>query len=430
MISNFHNYLIVLGFLISGVPSGATQEPGSQLFYKGYLDGVTEIQVTCSLRAEGLMEGFVRYLDSEKVFKLTGSIQEKGYLLRELTDEGLYCGSLELEGKDDILSGYWFNRDRTIRMPVILERTLADTMVPSGCETSHLLSVFSGILRGGRTRLQIIQAPGQALKGALFYGGMRQRWSFSEIGAYQDTFHLQMIDEGGNPKGEIFFVPNQSGDQVYITVQGLIDGRMEGWLDREIMWPGRCPGVTGFSTQYHALYYQPDDPKLRQLLENRVSEWLNEVRLKANQQSDRYTGPQDRALFRYNAWFEPVYISQAIVSGYWHHSSPEGQQIRPFNYDLSSQQELTWEVLFSSGADPKAVASELAEAALQRSQKWKDKNLIKFIKENGFSFFLLRKSGLELSTDFNAVYGRRTVMIPWDDLRGKLAVPNLPDAFF
>jgi len=125
-----------------------------------------------------------------------------------------------------------------------------------------------------------------------------------------------------------------------------------------------------------------------------------------------------------------VYISQAIVSGYWHHSSPEGQQIRPFNYDLSSQQELTWEVLFSSGADPKAVASELAEAALQRSQKWKDKNLIKFIKENGFSFFLLRKSGLELSTDFNAVYGRRTVMIPWDDLRGKLAVPNLPDAFF
>ena len=401
------------------------QDGLAETCFQGLIDGVCEVRLFVSGQKYGEIRGSLEYMDSGLASTVQGKIDGDRIRLQEINSGGLFCGSIEATILNDGIIGYWYNLERTIRLPVNLKARYGQGPNVGRCEEVHSLQVYNGVLRGGKTRLMIINAPGSPLRGALFYGGMRQRWTLEEKGGREDTLVLSITNEAGQSGGHLELITGDSSNTLFVRIKGLIDGRLEGFLHRELDWSGKCPGYSGYSVQYHSLYYHPDSPEIAAFLEKQATLWLNQSKEAATGLEEQYTDPEDRARFRFDAWFEPVYISPSMVSGYWLWSGPGKETILPVNYSVTGQEALTWENLLSPAIDSKKRIGLLVEEAVRKRPLWQDKNFVKFLKGAEFPHFIIRKSGLEVFTEFDAIYGRFSVVLPWSDLKDMLAVPFL-----
>lgn len=412
--------LLFLPIALSG-----QRQPVRHLFC-GFIDGVQEVCLSCQEQDDGILAGTLEYRNSGFSIRILGTRTKSGFRWKEINHDGLYCGVIEVANGERGLTGYWYNGDRTIRAPIILYRVESkDFWRETNGEGLHSLRVYSGVLRGGALRLYVMSVPGFPERGALFYGGMRQRWELEEMAQSGDTTEYSISDEAGQEKGMLVKVGIGATDSIFVKVHGLIDGRLEGSLQQEVNWTGVCRGVSEYAVQRHAFYFVPDNEVLEAILTKHSMEWLDEAERLAAGLEGKYKGHKDRAKYRYDAWFEPIYVSPFLVSGYWLMTGPGQERIRSVNYDLSGQQVLTWDNLFAKGTNYRKLIAQHIDREIQNRPDWQEKSVSRYLREAEFLHFVIRKSGLEVFTDYSPVFGRLRVVIPWSDLDGRLANPSM-----
>lgn len=116
-------------------------------------------------------------------------------------------------------------------------------------------------------------------------------------------------------------------------------------------------------------------------------------------------------------------VSKDIISGYITFRSTEKSRLKtiPFNYNRAKNNFYQLKDIFRKDFDYPFFLNATINKS-KRNLLYKEDPMLKpLIEKQPFSHMVLSPSGLVFFTDFNTIYGRRQVVVPFDDLKSFLS---------
>ena len=128
--------------------------------------------------------------------------------------------------------------------------------------------------------------------------------------------------------------------------------------------------------------------------------------------------------------FKDFYItlfSKNILSGYLYEVSNTSNQVKTssFIYDLNKSKFYKIEDLFKRDFDYAFFLKGYLTKAKRGRLVKEDRAIQKLIKEADYKHYVLTPQGVLFFTDFNVIYGRREILIPYEDVRSYLDNKNV-----
>ena len=84
---------------------------------------------------------------------------------------------------------------------------------------------------------------------------------------------------------------------------------------------------------------------------------------------------------------------------------------------MYSEKEITLKSIFQAGFDLEKMIQKELRISQRNNMMIKESDYRKWIKNETFENFTIRKDGINFSTDFNAIYGKQSVTIPFGKLK-------------
>lgn len=152
-------------------------------------------------------------------------------------------------------------------------------------------------------------------------------------------------------------------------------------------------------------------------LDGKVKEYWNQESSRLQKKvGEEY--PSHRFQYRSYGDFYISLASEEIISGYmFFRSSDQGRMITiPFNYDIAKNKFYQLRDIFKKDFDWPFFLKTYLEKQ-KRNIAYKEQHIVKkLIQEEPFSHMILTPSGLVFFTDFNTIFGRRHIVIPFDEI--------------
>lgn len=383
-------------------------------YYKGRIDHFNDIALVLAHDGQKC-KGQLTYLRSKTIFNLEGTIMNQQFLLNELDELGNVTGSLNGEIKGNSIEAEWENLNNSIGKKAILTETTKLEDFPVHCGDNKWVSIYVGKGNGLELELIVQKRSNNQLSGIAYLEGKSYQFQGdiderNFINVYLKT-HIER-NYGkltGDFKNQNFFRANliaENGQSRTLTFKL-----------KERLRVG-CIEYADYVSSFDLTYPKTKSAQFNNWLGKIVNDWAQSCRNYSKKVSFSKNS-QLRASVRAFGWCSMDVYSNELISGFLSFNSTWGKNDRgiAFNFDPKTEQLLTHDDIFKPHFNQNHFIKNLVKTIYTNHPLWGDEGFRSWIEEDAaFPHFIIRKDGINFSTNFNVLYGRQNVTIPFEEL--------------
>lgn len=384
-------------------------------YYKGRIDDFNDIVLVLA-HDNRKCKGIMKYLRSKTTFILDGIIEGQKFELREIDDKGNISGSLTGKIVGNIIQAEWNNHDFSIGSKIWLEETQSLEDYPVHCGDNKWISLYVGKGAGIELELILQKEGGNHLSGITYLNGKSYDIQGDiDTRNFLNVYLKKYIEKDfarleGDFKNQNFFRAN------LIEEDGA--SRSLTFKLKERLRVG-CVEYADYVTSFDITYPKTKSGAFNSWIRHTINDWTQSCRNYSKKVSSS-SNPESRATERAFGWCQLDVYSDDFISGFLNFSSTweKGQLGLAFNFDVKNELLLTRDDIFKSHFDQNLFLREIIPMLFKNHSLYTDQGFRKWIeKEAAFPYFIVRKDGINFSTDFNILYGRQNVTIPFEELK-------------
>ncbi|RMG88282.1 MAG: hypothetical protein D6714_00970 [Bacteroidetes bacterium] len=420
-------YGLLIGLLLAVIPSFSqsieealrNQFPNPSKvefikYYKGKMDDVN--QVVLLLAHDGkICKGLMKYVKSETIFSLEGMIWGQRFQLTELDEAKNVTGILKGTIKTNTVEAQWHNFDRRIEHQLVLTETRSFEDPPTPCGEDKWYNLYIGKSSGVNVELILQKIGERELTGIAYLNGQGYELE-GELDAedkiqvyFKKYLGTNFAQLSGNFKNRNFF------RATLIDEDGL--SRNLTFKLKEQLRVG-CVEYADFSTSFDFIYPKSKNDFLNDWLRKTINEWAQNCRHYAKRQREQT--PESRGTQHASGWCQLDVYSNDLISGFLFFSSnwePHKRGVS-FNFDPKADRFLTFDDLFKPHFNQNQFIKNIVPVVFKNHPLYGDELFRNWIEnEATFPHFILRRDGINFSTDFDPIFGRQNVTIPIEELK-------------
>ena len=394
--------------------------------FRGYFDDFNEVAVTLAYDGK-YCKGQLRYLQSKESFWLSGSIKKGVLQLQEVDRQMQTTGFLQGEIQQFPLHLEWKNYNQTIGGNLVLHRNNLQTEQKRSADREQWIRTYRGMVFNKPLEL-LLQNDGQnGLRGIAYFEEDQRSYQLKGDLLENGRIKLYLRNNHARPRGSIEGILKNNG-QISANYYNQEGRRSPSLFSVEEDLPLKCKAYADYISSYDITF--PETPHLafNHWMEQISEEWINNCRQYAHQVKQiNYTAtPQMRSTIRAYAWSDLELYTDRLMSCFvtFNNTWTYQQEGKAINYDFVKQQEITLEDIFIAEFDHQAFIRQYLNRSIGQHTLYNDYEFRKWLAQQAFPYFTIRKEGLCFSTVFNTVYGQQRIVIPYEQLRPYFKVDN------
>jgi len=382
--------------------------------YKGRIDDLNDVAITLGFDGTDC-KGRLTYLRSNTHFNLNGFIEDGTMFLQELDQQNKVSGVLAGKIAGKTINGSWRNFDGSLGGNLSLIETKKIVKFPSYCGDNKWIRKYQGKIASEDWEILLQKESSNQLTGLIFHKKKNTSYSIKGNVDANDNFTLK----AKNQKGQIIetFVGQLEQDQLTIGTKKSkkitlppFDGLTVG-----------CVEYADYATGYDITFPKTTNADFNKQMNEETNAWIKACRnhlLKVKKQTTSLD-PKIRAAERGFAWGEVEYFSKNVISGFMTFSNTwtPGQKLIAFNFDFENDRMLHLEDIFEKKKDYQKYIRNYIKKEIKDHQLYADSDFKQWVKKSDFSYFTIRKDGICFSTKYSMLYGRQSVIIPFQQLQ-------------
>lgn len=382
--------------------------------FKGRLNDFNDILVVLAFDGYNC-KGRMTYLRSKTSLQLEGIIQDNFLQIKELDGAGNVSGHLRGKIMGNIIEADWSNFDDTIAGKIILLESRKANDFPTHCGDNKWYSYYKGKDEKGAVELFLQKGGGNQMRGILFLNNQ----SFSIKGGInlQNELIAQFEKFEGDKLGELQAdFKNQRNFKASIRQKNQAEKVINFKLEEQLS--AACFEYADFLSSYDLVYPKTKNSAFNDWMRKRTEEWITSCREHTKNLKVNHLDSGSRASARAFGWCDIEYYSDRVISGFITYSTTwEDKKSIIFNFDLQSEKLLNENDLFKDHFDKSYFLKNFVKKAFVNHRLYGNDEFQNWIQNVAFSNFTIRKDGINFSTDFDLVYGRQSMTIPWTELK-------------
>ena len=394
--------------------------------FKGRMNDVNDIAIT--LASDGKKcKGYLWFLRSKAKFKVEGTVKDTVLNLTEYDSMGVVTGSIVGTLKDfDGITANWYNYDKSLGEYMELLPTSKEPRYPGYCGDNKWVHRYSGIIKDEVVEMVLRRGNNQEIKGIIHFTKNKKSYYVDGVlSNFGRAIDLNIKDLNWNSKGDISasidFSDKMKGD--FTSPDGAISSCD---FTPDIKLPVGCIEYADFITKTEISYPKTRNQHFNDNVRVKVEDWLNSGRAYTAQYIKQLGTlmPSHRGSMRSYCWYEVDYLSNQLISGSVTMTNTWDTNYDGFvfNFNLSSNEEITYHTLFQENLDYAKFIEKYIKEEIRSRPFYNDSEFFNWIQTEKFAFFTIRKEGLDFSTKFNSIYGTQHVTIPYTVLKPFLKV--------
>lgn len=389
--------------------------------FKGRMNDVNDVAIT--LASDGKKcKGYLWFLRSKAAFRVEGTIQDTVLNLTEYDSSGVVTGSILGSIKNfDGISADWFNYDKSLGEHIELLPTSKEPRYPGYCGDNKWIHRYEGIIRNEAVEMILRRGNNGQLQGVIYFAKDKLSYDIDgELSNYGRNIRLNIKDLNWNDKGKIIasidFSDKIKGE--FISPRGTASSCD---FNPQIKLPVGCMEYADFMTKTEVSYPKTRNQQFNDKIRRRVEGWLASARAYTTQYAEQIPikTPFYRSRMRSYCWYEIYYLSEQLISGMVTMTNTWTKEYEnfTFNFNFSDNTALSQSRLFQENLDYSTFIQDYIKKEIQNRPFYNDSEFLNWIQNEKFSYFTIRKEGLDFSTGFNSIYGTQHVIIPYAALK-------------
>jgi len=382
--------------------------------YKGRIDDFNDIAVV--LAFDGYFcKGQLLYLRSKEVFHLEGTLKGQLFQLKEIDSAGNESGFLAGTISGKAVEASWRNIDNSVGSQILMTETQSTDDFPVHCGDDKWVKIYAA--KDGSSSIEMILQKGanNNLRGMIFTEGL----SFKLKGEIDSQNHFLLdLKKGtgevaGNLKGDFGNHRNFKASVSNENSEKKFTFKLKEQLSVA------CVEYADYTTNFDLTYPKAKNVAFNNWMKSATEWWVNACRNFAGKVKSGSPDPHSRASERAFGWCDLEFYSPNLISGFLNFSATWKPSFKgiSFNFDLKNGREITWTDLFKEHFDRSFFINKVVKTAFKNHPLFSDTGFKKWIEQAEFSFFTIRKEGIVFSTDYNSLYGRQSLTVPFEELK-------------
>ncbi len=386
--------------------------------YKGRLDGFNDVAVTLAYDGRKC-KGQMVYLRSNAKFTLFGEISENEITLQEVDKKNAISGYIYASISEDALEGEWNNFDNTIGSTLRLKQVADEIKFPGHCGDNKWVNHYKGAIQREGMELILQKMSSTEVLGIAYWTHKKE--SYNVVGEQDRTGKLKLALLDNNKK-EIAQIEGVIKNQQLSSVI-YKDNETTAFTSfhLEESLPVGCIEYADYVASYDITYPKTKNAMFNFWIDNLAMDWVNDC--KQFVQNDRRLKepitPALRSTVRAFGWCDVQLMSDRLISGTMNYSTTwsDAKDARAFNFDLYTGRELALNDVFENDFNHNRMLKSIINKKINKHRLYKDSEFRTWLAEEDFTFFTIRKDGINFSTKFNMIYGRQNITIPYNKLK-------------
>lgn len=385
--------------------------------FKGRLDDLYDVSVALAFDGEKC-RGKMQYLRSKETFDLAGEAWGEQFWLDETAPDGKITGTLEGKVREYVFQGAWQNFDKTIAKTATLVEVNTLDETPTACGNNKWIGKYA--TAAGDMELLLQKGAHNQVWGIAYL----QKRSFKVTGDLDENLRLNLTlkKSGGSVLGELAGdFRNDKDWSATFTQPGKPLQPLKFQLKDRLGVD--CVEYADFATSYDVTFPKSKNLAFNGWMEKKAATWISLWQTQASRQENLGRTPEQRAVGQASGWCEVEYFSEQIVSGFFTCQTTWSQQQQgmAFNFDLKKGEEIRQKDIFKDSFNPSVFVKNVVKTAFKNHSLYEsDKDFRHWMESADFPYFTIRKEGICFSTDFNVLYGRQSLTVPFGELKDYL----------
>jgi len=387
--------------------------------YKGRIDDLNDISV--SLAYDGSKcKGRMQYLRSKAEFLLDGTMDGTEVKLLEIDDNQEVSGFLRGDMRSGEVNARWMNFDGSIEGRVRLEQTKKEAKFPSHCGDNKWIRYYQGKYFKQKVEVIVQKDNADMTHGLIYFEKEEKSFELQFKQKEDDLLVFDIKDEFGKNKGTIkgAFQIDDHVAAYYVSENG--EKGYAHFTIRNVL-PVGCIEYADYMTSYDITYPRTKHANFNKWMKGLTDDWVSSCKDYARKVRgiNKSKKPPLRAAVRAFAWCDVELYSDQLISGYINFTNTwsERQRGKTFAYDLGTGKEITLMNIFNDDFDYKKFIRTYINNEISKHPLYRDYDYRKWVANQDFSFFTIRKEGLSFATQYSMIYGQQQVTIPFWKLK-------------
>ncbi len=388
--------------------------------FKGRINDYNDIAI--SIAYDGwFCKGVLQYIRSGEQFTLDGILDNDKLILKEIDEGDNIAGYIKGILEKNSFEGSWSNFDNSIGAPIYFDLSKNQKLVPSFCGDDKWLRRYTAAFGKQAIELSIQKLQEKRVSGTFFFKQENKTYQAAGIWSKQDGLVLQLRDDYGKNIGK--FIAPKASDKL---LKGSIVYSSKEFINCKFKLTGKlstgCLEHSDYLSTYDFIFPKTANATFNNWIENLITEKaknFSKIGSQVSAQKASFT-PEDRYHIRSNGWFEIGFFNDDILSGILLlESTLESPAALSVNFDLKDNRPIHFEDIFREEYDHEYFSENVIRWEFTKHEFYsKDASFREWIKVIDFPNMILLRNGIHFSTDFNPIYGRQGITIPYDKLKG------------
>ena len=387
--------------------------------FKGRINNYNDIAL--AIAYDGwLCKGVIQHVRSGEQFSLDGILEKNQLILKEIDANGNISGYLKGSYEKNTFNGNWSNFDNSVGSPIHFRQFESKSLVPSFCGNDKWLRHYTATF--GKQAIEIFIQKGEEdrVSGIVFFKQEKKSLNATGNWSKETGLHLQLRDNYGKNFAKII-APKISQKEL----KGSIIYNQKDFINCKFKLSGKlgvgCIEQSDYLSNYDLIFPKTSNAVFNNWIESLVTEEAKNLSKIGNQaiaQKASFT-PEDRYQNRSNGWFEVGFFDENLISGIlFLESTIKSPNAVSVNFDLKNNRLILFEDIFREEYDRNYFVENVIRWELTKHERYStDPAFRQWIKSVDFPQMILLKNGLHFSTNFNPIYGRQGITIPYEKLK-------------
>lgn len=397
-------------------------EVKSVQFFRGRMNDVNDVMIALGSNGKEY-RGIMKFLRSSAEFRVSGQIANKKLRLLETDTFGNSTGRIigtidDFEG----IKANWRNLDGSIGGSMRLIPYPTEPEYPTYCGDNKWIRLYSGKIGGEKVDFLLSRGTNFNINGLAYFHKQNKSYSVEgHLENYNRDITLQLRDNNYNSLGQITGSVDFKTDDITAVFKDLNDRSFESIIQKGATLSIGCIEYADFISEMEVTYPKTRNIKFNEILNEYIQDWLKDSRAYTNQYKEQMQRPTAsiRASLRSYFWCNVEYFSDTIISGKATHVNTWESDYNgyAFNFDLKKNKKITLESLFKAKSGYKKFIQSYIQKEMKKRPFYSDATFQEWIKTEKFSYFTIRKEGLNFISNFNSIFGEQNCTIPYSELK-------------
>jgi len=368
-----------------------------------------------------LCKGVLQYIRSGDQFQLDGILDKDQLILKETDSNGHISGYIKGNLVDNTFEGDWSNYDNSIGSSIYLKKENNVKLIPSYCGNDKWMRRYTAIFGEEAIELSIQKLQGERVSGMIYFKSTNKTYKVTGTWSTTDGMNLILKDDYGQNIAKLI-APKISDSEikgsVIYTPTDFINCKFQ--LNAKLNTG--CIESSDYLSMYDLIFPKTNNAAFNNWIENLITNEAKKFSKKSNQASASLVAltPEKRHHIRSNGWFEIGFFNDNLLSGILLlESTDDEKRAIPINFDLTNNRPILFEDIFRKEYNHNHFVEKIIRVEFTKHALYKnDETFRKWIKTVSFPHMILLRNGIHFSSDFNSIYGRQGITIPYEKLKG------------